>query len=447
MGFVPPPEWRDPEAIRAKQSELLPQAVRRAAQSPAYRKKFADAGLDPSSVRGLDDLRRLPLTTKEDLRREMPYGFLAVPLREVLRMHYSSGTTGIATAVYHTRGDLDRWAECCARGMQIVGAGPEDVFQNMMGYGLFTGGLGLHYAAERIGCMTIPAGSGNTARQVHLLRTFGVTVIHILPSYAARVLAYCREQGLDPAGDLALRTAHVGAEPHSEDTRRRIEQAFDIKVYNCFGLSEMQGPGVAMECEAQDGLHVWGDHFIVEILHPETLEPLPEGEEGELVLTTLTREAMPLLRYRTRDLTRLIPGICPCGLAHPRVARLTGRTDDMIIVKGVNIYPLQVEQVLMRVPEFGSNWQIVLETAGELDDMIVKVELRPGVGFDDMRELDALRQRVIQDLRAELLVTPKLQVLEPNALPIAEGKAQRVLDNREQPEPDEEAAGDKHGSG
>ena len=420
-----------PESLRRTQEELLPWAVARAARSPAYQHKLTTAGVAPETIRGVDDLKRLPFTTKDDLRAAMPYGFLAVSRRQVVRMHYSSGTTGIATAVYHTRGDLDRWAETVARGLTMVGATADDVFQNMMGYGLFTGGLGLHYAAERIGCLTIPASAGNTARQVHLLQTFEVTIIHILPSYAMHIASYCLEQGIDPPSDLALRTAHIGAEPHTEDTRRRVEEALGVKVYNCFGLSEMQGPGVAMECEAQQGLHLWEDHFLAEIINPQTLEPVAEGEVGELVLTTLTREAMPLLRYRTRDLTRVIPEECPCGLKHRRIARLTGRTDDMFIVKGVNVYPLQVEQALMRVPVFGSNWQIELTRADDLDEMIVRVELRPGVAFDDMRQLEAVRARVVADLRANTLVTPKLQILEPNALPVTEGKAQRVVDRRE----------------
>jgi phenylacetate-CoA ligase len=418
------------DEIAALQDERLPQAVARAAQAPFYAAKFAELGLDPARIRGLDDLHRLPFTTKADLRASMPYGMLAVPRARVVRMHYSSGTTGVATAVYHTTDDLRYWAECVARGMIAAGLTNEDVFQNMMGYGLFTGGLGFHYGSELLGCMTIPASAGNTARQVQLMREFQTTGVHILPSYALRVVHYCEENGVDIERDLALRVGFIGAEPHTEKTRQRVEQMLHVKIYNCYGLSEMAGPGVALECPAQDGLHIREDHYLVEIIDPETLEPMPDGEPGEMVLTSLNRQAMPLLRYRTRDITSLKTGDCPCGRVHRRIERITGRSDDMLIVRGVNLYPLQVERVLMGIEEVGSNYLIKLQTLNEMDDMVVQVELRPGLFFDEMRKVEALREHIVAELKSELLFTPRVEIHQPHALPVSEGKAVRVIDER-----------------
>lgn len=423
-------EFYSSAQIRQLQEERLPQAVQRAAQAPFYAQLFAALSLAPERIKSVNDLSLLPFTTKEDLRAAMPYGLLAVPREHVVRMHYSSGTTGMATAVFHTSQDLRLWAECVARGMQGVGVTAADVFQNMMSYGLFTGGLGFHYAAELIGCLTIPAGAGHTARQIQLMREFGTTVLHILPSYALRVAQFCQEHGIEVERDLALRIGFAGAEPFSEKTRQRIEQALHIKLYNCYGLSEMCGPGVAMECPVQEGLHIREDHYWAEIIDPETLQPVPDGQPGELVLTSLTREAMPLLRYRTRDVTRFLREACPCGRAHRRIAPIMGRTDDMLIVRGVNFYPLQVERVLMSIPEIGSNYLIRLQTVQEMDDMIVEVELRPQLAFDDMRRLEALREHIVERLRQELLFTPRVKIHPPHTLPVSEGKAVRVQDER-----------------
>lgn len=424
-------DWLSTDEIMALQDQRLREVVRRAAQSEFYARALPAAGIDPERFGGLIELHRLPFTTKADLRAHMPYGFLCCPRAQVVRMHYSSGTTGIATAVYHTRDDLRYWAECVARGMVAAGLGEEDVFQNMMGYGLFTGGLGFHYASELVGCMTIPSAAGNTARQVQLMREFGTTGIHILPSYALRVVHYCDEQGIDIRRDLSLRCGFVGAEPHTERSRKRIEELMGARMYNCYGLSEMAGPGVAMECPAQEGLHLREDHYLAEIIDPETLEPLPEGQQGELVLTSLSRQAMPLLRYRTRDLTAFVPGECPCGRQHRRMQRVFGRSDDMLIIRGVNIYPMQVERVLMGVEEVGSNYLIKLETVNEMDEMIVHVELRSGVFFDETRRIEALREHIVAELRHELLFTPKVEIHQPNALPVSEGKAVRVVDERQ----------------
>jgi phenylacetate-CoA ligase len=279
--------------------------------------------------------------------------------------------------------------------------------------------------------MTIPAGSGNTARQVQLMRQFGTTVIHILPSYAMRVVHYCRENGVDPGTDLKLKCAFLGAEPHTEAMRRRIEDLLDCKVYNCYGLSEMCGPGVALECPEQDGLHIREDHYLAEVIDPQTLEPLPPGRQGELVLTALNRQANPLLRYRTRDITTLTAEPCACGRQHRRIGRIVGRSDDMFIIRGCNVFPIQVERVLMSVDEVGSNYLITLETAEDLDEMTVSVELSAGVFFDDVRALERIRRHITEELRQETLVTPKVELLQPNTLPTSEGKAVRVVDKRE----------------
>lgn len=418
------------DEIERLQTERLRGTVDRASVTEAYRDRLA--GIDTETIRSPEAIRELPLTSKEQLREGMPHGYLAAPLRDVVRMHYSSGTTGLATAVYHTRGDVHRWAQCVARGMLAAGVTCEDVFQNMMGYGLFTGGLGFHYASELIGCMTIPASSGNTERQIHLMRSFGSTSLHIIPSYALRVLHICDEQGIDPTGEFAVQTIFVGGEPHSEQLRERVEAGFGAKVFNCYGLSEMAGPGVAMECSEQNGLHLCEDHYLAEIIDPETLEQVEPGEPGELVLTTLTREAMPLIRYRTRDIVHFLPGECPCGSAHLRISRIEGRTDDMLVVRGVNVYPIQVERALLDIDEVGSNYLITLDRPEDLDRMTVAVELAQGAFRDDMRQLKALQRSIERRLQTELDLSVEVDLHEPGGLPVAEGKAVRVIDNREQ---------------
>ncbi|MFW6438344.1 MAG: phenylacetate--CoA ligase family protein [Armatimonadota bacterium] len=416
--------------IESLQAARLRQAVVRAMNAEAYAGRLAD--VEPDEIESPADVRKLPLTTKQQLRDGMPYGFRTLPQREVVRMHYSSGTTGLATAVYHTANDLRYWAECVARGMLAAGVSEDDVFQNMMGYGLFTGGLGFHYASELIGCMTIPASSGNTDRQIHLMQSFGSSVLHIIPSYALRVLHLCEREGIDPLTDFNVRVIFVGGEPHSEQLRWRIEEGFGAKVYNCYGLSEMAGPGVAMECSQQHGLHVCEDHYLLEVLDPETLEPVEPGETGEIVLTTLRREAMPLLRYRTRDMARVIPGECPCGSNHVRLSRLEGRTDDMLVVRGVNVYPIQVERALLDIDEVGSNYVITLDRPADLDRMTVSVELTQEAFTDEMRKLTALQERIERRLHSELDISVSVALHEPGELPVSDGKAVRVIDNREQ---------------
>jgi phenylacetate-CoA ligase len=356
---------------------------------------------------------------------------LAMSVEQMNRMHASSGTTGSPTCVFYTKNDIQTWADLMARCMYGVGIRPEDVFQNMSGYGLFTGGLGIHYGAENLGCCTIPAGAGNSKRQIKLLKDFHVSVIHIIPSYALHLATVFEAMGMDPKS-LDLRVAIIGAEPHTEAVRKRVEEIYGIKVYNSYGLSEMNGPGVAFECMEQNGMHIWEDAYVAEILDPETLEPVPDGEIGELVLTTLTREGMPLIRYRTKDLTRFLPGDCACGRTHRRLDRILGRADDMIILKGVNIYPMQIERVLMDIPEVGQNYLIVLEREGFLDQMRIKVEVKDEFFVEDMRVLKGLQQSIARKLRDEILITPRVDLVEHNSLPRSEGKAKRVDDRREQ---------------
>ena len=415
--------------IEALQLSRLRDTLAQAAHSPFYGELFARRHITPDMLRSLDDVRRIPFTTKQDLRDSYPDKLLALPVGEMVRMHASSGTTSTPTAIYHTREDLDWWASLMARCMHMVGLRPTDVFQNMSGYGLFTGGLGIHYGAEKLGCLTIPAGAGNSQRQIKLLLDFKVTGIHIIPSYAMHLANVLREMGIDPRS-LPVRIALVGAEPYTEETRGRLEELFDMKVYNSYGLSEMNGPGVAFECQEQRGMHLWEDAYLAEIVDPDTGEPVPDGELGELVMTTLGRRGMPVVRYRTRDMTRFLPGPCPCGREHRRIDRLHGRCDDMMIVKGVNIYPMQIERVLMALPEVGQNYLIVLDNDGAMDRIKVQVEVRAEHFTEDTRFLTALQKKIASRLRDEILVTPKVELVEHNTLPRSEGKAKRVVDNR-----------------
>ncbi len=420
------------EKLEAVQLERLKSTLLRAAKSPHYRGVFREKGFDPASFNSLDDLRRIPLTTKEDLRANWPYGFLAVSRDELVRMHSSSGTTGRATVIFHTSSDIAAWTNLVARCMYMTGVRRGDVFQNMMTYGLFTGGLGFHYGAEKIGALVIPAGAGNSRRQIQLMRDFETTVIHIIPSYALHLYTIFGEMNLDPKRDTKLRIAFIGAEPHSEKTRKRIEEFYGIKAYNSYGLSEMNGPGVAFECPCQTGLHIWEDNFVVEIINPDTLEPVPEGGEGELVMTTLLREGMPILRYRTKDLTRILPGTCECGRTHRRIDRIKGRTDDMLIIKGVNIFPIQVEKKLMEIPGVGTDYVIILDREGFNDIMTVKVEVQKEFFDGDLLHLEALQKKITEALKSDILITPKVDLVAPGSLPKTEGKAIRVIDNRKE---------------
>ncbi|MCB2186762.1 MAG: phenylacetate--CoA ligase [Deltaproteobacteria bacterium] len=417
------------DELAALQTARLRVTLTRAAAAPFYRAQWQAAGLDPAQIRGPEDIGRLPFTTKHDLRAGFPDGFLAVPREEVVRVHVSSGTTGAPTAVYHTAGDLDRWAGLVARCLWMVGLRPADVFQNMVGYGLFSGGLGLHYGAEKLGALVIPSGVGNSRRQISLMRQFHTTAAHIIPSYALKLAQTFGELGLDPARDSDLRLLVVGAEPHSEATRRRLEEIYGARAMNCYGLSEMNGPGVAFECPEQNGLHLWEDAYLLEVVDPVTLAPVAPGEVGELVLTTLEREAMPLVRYRTRDLASVLPGRCACGRNHRRISRITGRSDDMFIVKGVNIFPMQVEAVLMTFGELAGNYLIELDRRGPDDVVTVRAELREGREATGEEGL-GLARKLTAALKDEILVTPRVELAPLGSLPAAEGKAVRVRDSR-----------------
>ncbi len=428
--FNPKEETMSHDEIEALQLERLKKTVRHCMSSPFYKKRFEENGLSPEDIQTLDDIRKIPFTTKQDLRDTYPFGIASVPLRECVRLHSSSGTTGNPTVILHTQKDLDEWANQVARNLWMVGARPEDVFQNSSGYGMFTGGLGFQYGAEKVGMLTIPAAAGNTRRQIKFMTDFGTTVVHAIPSYATRIYEVMQEEGIDPRRDTKLRILAIGAEPHSHEQRLRIEEMLGVKAYNSFGMSEMCGPGVAFECKEQNGMHIWEDYYLVEIINPETLEPVPDGELGEMVLTTLNREAMPLLRYRTRDLTRFLPGECPCGRHHRKIDRMQGRSDDMIVLRGVNIFPIQIEQVLMQFKELGNNYLVTLQTEGSNDFMTVEVELSRESFTDDYSRLQLLNKAIASRLHDEILLTPHVKLVPPGTLPVSEGKAQRVKDMR-----------------
>lgn len=422
-------ETIDRKSLQALQLKKLQGALRRSAETPFYKKVFSENGVNVEKITTLDHLKDIPFTTKNDLRLSYPDGMVTVPRKEIVRMHASSGTTGKSTVIFYTKKDVDEWATQVARGMVATGTTPDDVFQNMMGYGLFTGGLGLHYGAEKLGCMVIPMSTGNTLKQIQFLQDFQTTVIHITPSYALHLVEAIQENGVNPH-DLFIKKAYLGAEPYSEATRNKIEEQYGLDAYNSYGMSEMNGPGVAFECVHKNGMHLWEDFYIPEIINPETGENLPDGEEGELVLTHINREAMPIFRYRTRDLTRIIPEQCPCGRTHRRIERIKGRTDDMMIVSGVNVFPSQIETVLMNIPEVGNNYQIVLERENNLDRMHIKVELYSKMFSGDIKELDRLKKNLGEALRALITINPKIELLEPGSLPPSMGKAKRVIDNR-----------------
>lgn len=417
------------EKLNELQLQRLRKTVSIAANAPYYQKVFKEHGITAQSIQTLDDIWKIPFTTKTDMRAYYPFGLVAGNMqRDGVRIHSSSGTTGNPTVIVHSQHDLDSWANLVARCLYMVGIRKTDVFQNSSGYGMFTGGLGFQYGAERLGALTVPAAAGNSKRQIKFINDFKTTALHAIPSYAIRLAEVFQEEGLDPTG-TTLKTLVIGAEPHTDEQRRKIERMLGVKAYNSFGMTEMNGPGVAFECTEQNGMHFWEDCYFVEIIDPETGEPVPEGEIGELVLTTLDREMMPLLRYRTRDLTRILPGKCPCGRTHLRIDRIKGRSDDMFIIKGVNIFPMQVEKILVQFPQLGSNYLITLETVNNQDEMIVEVELSD-LSTDNYIELERIRKEITRQLKDEILVTPKLKLVKKGSLPQSEGKAVRVKDLR-----------------
>lgn len=428
--YQPEFEAMDRGRLEALQLERLQALLVRAYENvEAYRRKFDDAGFDPRTVTSLGDLSRVPFTVKDDLRSAYPYGMFAVPLKDIVRVHSSSGTTGQVTVVGYTQGDIDRWADLMARTFASAGATEDDVVQVTYGYGLFTGGLGAHYGSERLGALTVPVSGGNTKRQVQILKDFGVTVLACTPSYALLIAETAREMGIDPAG-LPVRIGVFGAEPWSEQMRRQIEQELGITAIDIYGLSEVMGPGVASECVHQTGLHVFEDHFLVEIVNPRTLEPVSDGEVGEVVFTTLTKEGIPVIRYRTRDISRIVPEACPCGRTFKRIERVTGRSDDMLIIRGVNVYPSQIEQVLLGIPNVAPHYQVMLTKQGSMDHVEVHVEVSPDFEFDEVRELEALQRRVRSEIESVLAVSIAVRLVEPKSIARSEGKAKRVVDLR-----------------
>jgi phenylacetate-CoA ligase len=396
---------------------------------PCYRRKFDEAGIKPGNVKSLDDLAQFPFTTKDDLRENYPYGMFAVPLREVVRIHSSSGTTGKPTVVGYTRADLQNWTELAARFMTAAGVTEDDIVHIAFGYGLFTGAFGLHYGAERIGASVIPMSSGNTDKQIMIMQDYRSTALVCTPSYALTVADRMEKLGLDPHS-LSLRVGLFGAEPWTEEMRREIEQRLGLIATDNYGLSEVMGPGVAGECLQRGGMHIFEDHFIPEIIDPDSGEVLPAGEVGELVLTCVTKEAFPMIRYRTRDITRLDYAPCACGRTHVRMAKTMGRSDDMLIIKGVNVFPTQIEEVLFQVEGCEPHYQLVVDKVGAMDVLEVQVEVNERIFFDEMKKQRAFVDALEKKLASTLGVGARVKLVEPSSIKRHEGKAQRVIDRR-----------------
>ena len=396
---------------------------------PFYRQKMQELDLRPDDIKSIEDVRLLPFTTKQDLRDNYPLGLQAAPQSEIVRTHASSGTTGKPTIMSYTKKDIGVWAESCARALTAFGVTREDIFSVAYGYGLFTGGLGVHYGVERLGATVIPASTGNTEKHITLLQDLGITGIACTPSYALHLAETMEKMGIT-RDKLRLRVGAFGAEPWSESMREEIEERLGIKAYNIYGLSEISGPGVSYECQQQNGSHISDDHFYPELINPDTLEPVPDGEVGELVFTTLSKEGMPLLRYRTKDLTTLDHTPCPCGRTSVRMGRILGRSDDMMIVRGINIFPSQVEAVILSLAEFAPQYMIILDRKGNLDTMKVQVELRPEYFVDDFPAMEQKKKVLVQKLRSVLSITAQVDLLPPGSITRSEGKASHVIDRR-----------------
>lgn len=420
------------EALESLQLKRLQQTVEKVyAAVPFYRKSFDNCGIKPADIKSLSDLQRLPFTLKKDMRDSYPYGLFAVPLEQIVRIHASSGTTGKPTVVGYSRRDIDNWTELMARSFVAAGTDRGDIIHNAYGYGLFTGGLGAHYGAERVGASVIPMSGGNTKKQLMIMQDFGSTVLTCTPSYSLYLAEVAAEEGID-IRKLKLKVGILGAEPWSEKMRQEIEAKLNIKAIDIYGLSEILGPGVGIECiEAQNGLHIWEDHFIPEIINPETGEVLPDGEKGELVITTITKEGIPLIRYRTRDITRLIKEPCVCGRTHARIERLSGRSDDMLIIRGVNVFPSQIESVLFNIEGVEPHYQLIVERDGNLDTLEVQVEVNEQTFSDEIKILQGLSNKIKKDIKDLLGVTCKVRLVEPKTITRSEGKAKRVIDNRQ----------------
>ncbi|PLX90517.1 MAG: phenylacetate--CoA ligase [Desulfuromonas sp.] len=418
------------EAIESLQLKRLQQTVERVnATVPFYRESFRKAGITPGDIKTLADLQKLPFTLKQDMRDNYPYGLFAVPLEQIVRIHASSGTTGKPTVVGYTKRDIDTWAELMARSFVAAGAHKGDVIHNAYGYGLFTGGLGAHYGAEKLGASVIPMSGGNSKKQLMIMQDFGSTVLTCTPSYSLFLAEIAAEEGID-IRELKLKVGIFGAEPWSETMRREIEEKLNLKAIDIYGLSEILGPGVGIECiEAQNGLHIWEDHFIPEIINPDTGEVLAAGEKGELVITTITKEGIPLIRYRTRDITRLSKEPCICGRTHARLERLSGRSDDMLIIRGVNVFPSQIESVLFNIEGVEPHYQLIVERDGNLDTLEVQVEVNEQTFSDEIKVLQGLSSQIRKEIKDLLGVTCIVRLVEPKSITRSEGKAKRVIDN------------------
>lgn len=419
------------EAIASLQLKRLQQTLERVyATVPFYRRQFDQAGIKLGQIKSLDDLRRMPFTMKQDMRDNYPYGLFAVPLDQIVRIHASSGTTGKPTVVGYTRRDIDNWTEMMARSFSAAGAHRGDVIHNAYGYGLFTGGLGAHYGAEKIGASVIPMSGGNSRKQLMIMQDFGSTVITCTPSYCLYLAEIAAEEGID-IRSLKLEVGILGAEPWSEKMRDEIQEKVGIKAIDIYGLSEILGPGVGIECiEAQAGLHVWEDHFIIEIIDPDSGEVLPVGEQGELVITTITKEGIPLIRYRTRDITRIIAEPCVCGRTHRRLQRMSGRTDDMLIIRGVNVFPSQIESVLMNIEGVEPHYLLIVDREENLDTLEVQVEVNERTFSDEIKELQKLSRSIQDSIKDMLGISCRVRLVEPKTIARSEGKAKRVIDNR-----------------
>ena len=432
MFFQPEIETMPREELRELQLERMRESLRNAYENvPLYRERFDAAGVTPDDLTSLEDIAKFPFVVKQDMRDNYPFGMFARENADVARIHASSGTTGQATVVGHTANDLANWGDCFARGIAMVGGDENSTIQVSYGYGLFTGGLGAHAGGEAMGCSVIPTSSGNTRRQVQMMKDCGTDILACTPSYALLIADTAIEMGYDPATEFKISGGIFGAEPASDNMREEIASKLGIQYCDVYGLSEIMGPGVAMECAERAGLHVAEDHFYCEILNPETLKPVPDGEWGELVITTLTRECCPLVRYRTRDVTRIISEPCACGRTHRKIDQLRGRTDDMLIIRGVNVFPSQIEQVITGFPEIATHYQIILTTRGPLDHVELQVETVPDFPIDEVRKIEDLKRRLGVELKSNLQVSVEVKIVEPKTIARSEGKAKRVIDQRE----------------
>ena len=427
--YQPEIETASREQLTAWQNERLVKQVRHVWDNvPYYRKKMEEKGLTPDDIRGVEDLHKLPFLSKADLREAYPYGLLAEPLKNCVRIQSTSGTTGKRVVAFYTQADIDLWEDCCARAIVAAGGSDEDVCQVSYGYGLFTGGPGLNGGSHKVGCLTIPTSSGNTERQIMFIRDLNATILCCTPSYAAYLAESMKEMGLTP-DEIPLKAGIFGAEAWSEEMRRDVEKTLGIKAFDIYGLTELSGPGVSFECFAQTGMHINEDHFIAEVIDPETGEVLPDGEQGELVFTSITKQAFPLLRYRTRDICTLSHEKCPCGRTHVKMSKPRGRTDDMLIIRGVNVFPSQVETVLLNLG-YGANYQLVVDRVNHTDTLDILVEMTPEMFTDNLGEVSRRQKQIVEGLRSMLGLTAKVTLVAPKSIVRSEGKAVRVIDRR-----------------